>query len=127
MKILFSNFPQSLTEEDIQKMFSEFGTVQEVIIKRDKKINVSLGYGSIEMKTTESAEQAIQKLNGQELEGKKISLIDSNSVNLQNENDKHAAKNSSGTNSKLFNQRTKGGSGGSVSTPRRSGGGGRGK
>jgi cold-inducible RNA-binding protein len=121
MKLSIGNLPQSLSEEDINKLFSQFGTVESVQIKRDKKTNVSLGFGSVEMQD-ENAIQAIERMNGHELDGKKIVVVDSATlqVNLNDKNNKSGI----GMNSKLHSGKS---GGGAVSTIRRSGGGGRGK
>jgi cold-inducible RNA-binding protein len=122
MKLSIGNIPQTLTEEDLQKLFTEFGKVESVSIKRDKKTGTSLGYGSIEI-ADESAAKAIEALHGKEMEGKKIAVVDASKLPGSQESDK--LKDKSTLNQKV-NPRSSGGgfTGGAV---RRSGGGGRGK
>ncbi|MDX1958245.1 MAG: RNA-binding protein [Leptospiraceae bacterium] len=122
MKLSVGNLPQSLSEEDLSKLFSQFGSVESVHIKRDKKTNASLGYGSIEM-NDESAKQAIERLNGHEIDGKKIVVVDA--ATLQTSNLDKYGKPIVGSGSKIHTGKPT--VGGSVSTVRRSGGGGRGK
>jgi len=120
MKISIGNLSQTVKEDDLKKLFSSYGDVTAVHIKRDKKTNASLGYGSVEIPDKE-AEKAIKGLNDKEIDGKKIVLIDSEKLRVQNQ-DKNWDK-SSGT-GKIHGQKSGGFSG---STVRRSGGGGRGK
>jgi RNA recognition motif-containing protein len=122
MKISVGNLPQNLNEEDLGKLFSQFGTVESVHIKRDKKTNTSLGYGSVEMPEA-NAKDAIERLNGHEIDSKKIVVVDS--ITLQAAHEEKHGKNSTDTGSKIHGAR--GGSNFSGSTVRKSGGGGRGK
>ncbi|GBF49277.1 RNA binding protein [Leptospira ryugenii] len=74
MKISIGNIPQSLTEDQLKDLLSPFGSTSHLTIKRDKITKVSLGFGSVEMDDT-SAEKAIASLNGKEIDGKKIVLV----------------------------------------------------
>ncbi len=122
MRISVGSLPQTLNEEALKKMFAEFGSVEEVVIKRDKKTQTSLGYGHVDM-PDDAGKKAIEKLNGKEIEDKKIAVVDA--AQLQNEGkDKNWDK--PVTNSKIHGTKFTGGgfTGGGV---RKSGGGGRGK
>ncbi|MBE7411004.1 MAG: RNA-binding protein [Leptospiraceae bacterium] len=125
MKISLGNLPQSLKEDELKKMLSSFGEVVSVHIKRDKKTNTSLGYGSAEMSDENGMNSAINGLNGKEIEGKKIVLVEAEKLQAEHQ-DKHWDKNAGG---KLQPNNFSGfrGGGGPGSAVRRSGGGGRGK
>jgi cold-inducible RNA-binding protein len=123
MRLIVSNLPQTLTEQDLQKMFSEFGAVEESFIKRDKKTKVSFGFGHIDM-PDESAKKAIEALNGKDFEGKTISVLDQEQVQKESK-EKNFEKNSTNSQKIHGSKNTSGFGGGS--TVRRSGGGGRGK
>lgn len=124
MRVSVGNIPQELNEDELKKIFAEFGSVDEVHIKRDKKTNTSLGYGHVDMKD-EDAEKAIEKLNGKEIEGKALAVV--NAEQLQKDfKDKNWEKNQSG-NTKINGSKATSGFGGANSAVRRSGGGGRGK
>lgn len=62
MKISVGNLPQELTEDELKKIFSEFGAVREVHIKKDKTTGRSLSYGAVEMEDSAGA-KAIAALN----------------------------------------------------------------
>ena len=79
MKISIGNLDQSVTEEELSKLFETIGEISSLTIKRDKKTRASLGYGSVEMEDS-IAEKAISTLNGKELHGKAIVLVDSNQL-----------------------------------------------
>lgn len=125
MRISVGNLPQTLSEEDLKKLFSEFGTVEEAFIKRDKKTKTSLGFGHVDMPDAQ-ASKAIEKLNEKEIEGKKIVVVDSQK--LQNEfKDKHGDKTGTAGGSKINPATAASGAFSATSGVRKSGGGGRGK
>ncbi|XDD44094.1 RNA recognition motif domain-containing protein [Leptospira sp. WS60.C2] len=74
MKLSIGNLPQTLSDEALEKLLSAHGKVTHLQIKRDKLTKVSLGYGTAEMADAD-AEKAIAALNGKELEGKKIVVV----------------------------------------------------
>jgi cold-inducible RNA-binding protein len=122
MKLSIGNIPQTLKEEDLEKLFAEFGKIESVFIKRDKKTGTSLGYGSVEI-ADDSATKAIDSLNGKEIEGKKIAVVSASTLAGGHDSDK--SKDKSSQNQKVNPKSAGGGfTGGAV---RRSGGGGRGK
>jgi cold-inducible RNA-binding protein len=120
MKLSIGNIPQTLKEEDLEKLFAEFGKVESVSIKRDKMTGTSLGYGSIEI-ADESAEKAIQAINGKEIDGKKIAVVSASTLAGTNGSEKLKDKSSQ---SQKVNPRS---AQGGFSGVRKSGGGGRGK
>jgi len=122
MKISFGNLSQNVTEEDLKKLFSEYGEVKSLVIKRDKKTKVSLGYGHLEMEDN-AAHVAIHALNGKEIDGKAITVLDATTLQLE-QNPKE--KNKTQTNKKISTTKNTG-SFPAISTVRKTGGGGRGK
>ncbi|MCP4915154.1 MAG: RNA-binding protein [Oligoflexia bacterium] len=71
-KLYVGNLPYSSTEEQLKTTFGEFGTVNSTRIITDRDTNRSKGFGFVEMGSDEEAQAAIDKLNGQEFEGRKI-------------------------------------------------------
>lgn len=74
MNIYIGNINYKLQEEDLLKLFEEFGEVVELKLIKDKRTGRSKGYGFIEMLNRDSALQAIENLNRKELNGRKIVL-----------------------------------------------------
>jgi len=66
------NLPYSTKETDLEGMFGEVGKVASVKIISDRYSGRSKGFGFVEMDTDEDAQSAIQKLNGQEMEGRAL-------------------------------------------------------
>ena len=53
-------------------MFGQFGTVDSVAVIMDRATGRAKGFGFVEMSSDEAAQAAIQKLDGQEFEGRKL-------------------------------------------------------
>ncbi len=66
------NLAYEVTEEDLKKNFGEIGEVISANIVRDRYSGNSRGFGFVEMATEEEAQEAIKKLSGIELSGRKI-------------------------------------------------------
>jgi RNA recognition motif-containing protein len=71
-KLYVGNLPFSMTEDALTEAFKQAGTCISVKIIKDGMSGRSKGFGFIEMATPQEAQDAIQKLNGVELEGRKI-------------------------------------------------------
>ncbi len=71
-KIHIGNLSFSTTENSLKEAFSKFGDVASVSIIKDKFSGASKGFGFVEMNEEAQAEQAILKLNGSNLDGRKI-------------------------------------------------------
>lgn len=71
-KLYVGNLPYSSTEEQLKTTFGEFGTVNSTRIITDRETNRSKGFGFVEMGSDDEAQAAIDKLNGQEFDGRKI-------------------------------------------------------
>jgi RNA recognition motif-containing protein len=72
MNIYAGNLNYNLTEEDLEKVFGEYGDVTSVKIIRDKYTDQSKGFGFIEMADDEAAQKAINELNGKEVRGREL-------------------------------------------------------
>jgi RNA recognition motif-containing protein len=71
-KLFVGSLPYSTTEEDLQKLFEQYGTVESAVIIMDRATNRSKGFGFVEMSTEDEAQAAIDGLNETEIEGRKI-------------------------------------------------------
>ena len=71
-KLYVGNLPFSIAEDALTEAFKQAGTCVSVKIIKDGMSGRSKGFGFIEMATPQEAQDAIQKLNGVELEGRKI-------------------------------------------------------
>lgn len=60
-----------MTDDQMRDLFSQAGTVESASVLMDKMTGRSRGFGFVEM-ADEDAQNAIDKLNGQEVEGRKL-------------------------------------------------------
>jgi RNA recognition motif-containing protein len=74
MNIYVGNLSYEISEEDLQKAFSEFGEVVSVKIIKDQYSGRSKGFGFVEMPDRIEANTAIADLNNKELKGRRINV-----------------------------------------------------
>lgn len=72
MNIYAGNLNYSLSEEELEKVFADYGEVTSVKIIRDKYTDQSKGFGFIEMADDAAAQKAIDELNGTEVKGREL-------------------------------------------------------
>jgi len=72
MNIYVGNLDFKVNEDDLQKLFEEYGTVSSAKIIVDKFSGRSKGYGFVEMENDKEANKAIKDLNGSEMENREI-------------------------------------------------------
>jgi len=63
MNIYVGNLPYSVTEDELQELFGEYGEVTTVNIITDKYSGQSKGFAFVEMTRQADAEEAIKVLN----------------------------------------------------------------
>jgi RNA recognition motif-containing protein len=73
-KLYVGNLPYSVTSEDLEQMFSSHGTVQSAQVISDKFSGQSKGFGFVEMGSDQEAQDAINALNGQQHEGRALTV-----------------------------------------------------
>jgi RNA recognition motif-containing protein len=72
--IFIANLDWSITSEDLKTTFSAFGPVHYAHVVYDKETKKSKGFGYIEMEDADHAINAIQALNGLEVNGRKLDV-----------------------------------------------------
>ena len=72
-KLFIGNLPASTNEEDLQALFSQFGTVRSSRLVTDVFSGQCKGFGFIEMEGHE-ARAAIAGLNGRDFNGKPLKV-----------------------------------------------------
>ena len=75
MNIYVGNIPWSVTDDQLEELFAQFGTVTSAKIIVDKFSKRSRGFGFVEMSS--GAEEAIAALNDAEVEGRKLVVNES--------------------------------------------------
>jgi cold-inducible RNA-binding protein len=62
------------TDTTLADFFAKIGSVQSASVIMDKFSGKSKGFGFVEMSTEEEAAKAVEQLNGQELDGRKVAV-----------------------------------------------------
>jgi len=73
-KLYVGNLAYSITGSDLERMFSAHGTVQSAQVITDRETGRSKGFGFVEMSSNEEAEAAIAALNGQQQDGRTLTV-----------------------------------------------------
>jgi len=71
-KLYVGGLPYATTEEDLEDLFAEHGTVKSARVITDRMTGRSKGFGFVEMGSQEEAEAAAEKLNDSELGGRTL-------------------------------------------------------
>ena len=73
-KLYVGGLPYSVTDTQLEETFAAHGTVESARVITDRMTGRSRGFGFVEMSSPEEAEEAIQKLNGTDLEGRSLTV-----------------------------------------------------
>ena len=79
-KLYVGNLPFSATDESLHEMFAQSGSVTSAKIIMDRDTGRSKGFGFVEMASEQEASDAIQKLNGQSVGGRAITVAEARPV-----------------------------------------------
>jgi RNA recognition motif. (a.k.a. RRM, RBD, or RNP domain) len=73
-KLYVGNLPYSMSDSELQQLFSAHGTVQSAQVIMDRDTGRSKGFGFVEMNSDAEAQAAIQALNGNEIQGRSLTV-----------------------------------------------------
>jgi len=79
VKLYVGGLSYSTTSETLREQFARCGTVESATVITDRESGQSRGFGFVEMATSEEAQTAISKLNGQSVDGRAITVQVANS------------------------------------------------
>ena len=71
MNIYVGNLPYSIDRDQLREIFAQFGAVRAARIVIDRESGKSKGFGFVDMDNDAEANEAIAKLNGTEIGGRK--------------------------------------------------------
>jgi RNA recognition motif-containing protein len=73
-KLFVGGLSFSTSSERLREVFAAVGTVESATVVTDRETGRSRGFGFVEMQTEEGAQQAVSRLNGQEVDGRRIKV-----------------------------------------------------
>jgi RNA recognition motif-containing protein len=74
MNIYVGQLPYDVDEEELKKIFSEFGETGEIHLIKDRFSGRSKGFGFVDMPNNSEADTAIKALNKSTLKGREIKV-----------------------------------------------------
>jgi cold-inducible RNA-binding protein len=74
MKLYVGNLSFGTVEDDLQRLFSQVGSVESVSMVTDRETGRSRGFAFVEMSSKSEGEAAIAKFNGAELDGRSLTV-----------------------------------------------------
>jgi RNA recognition motif-containing protein len=73
-RLFVGSLPYSATEDELQQLFSQAGSVESVAVINDRDTGQSKGFGFVEMTNDEDAEKAVEMFNGYAMGGRAIAV-----------------------------------------------------
>src|SRR5215207_9282202 len=73
-KLYVGNLSYNVTNSDLEQLCAQHGTVQSAEVISDRDTGRSKGFGFVEMGSDEEAQAAIAALNGQENDGRALTV-----------------------------------------------------
>ena len=71
-KLFVGGLAWATNDDSLKNFFSQAGTVVSAVVISDKFSGRSKGFGFVEMSSDAEAQEAVSKLNGQDLDGRTI-------------------------------------------------------
>ena len=78
-RLYVGNLAYSVSNSDLEELFSKIGQIQSVAVIMDKFTGQSKGFGFVEMTNAEDASKAIEQFNDSELKGRSIKVNEAKS------------------------------------------------
>ncbi|KAH7713489.1 RNA binding proteinidentical [Aphelenchoides avenae] len=72
--VYVGSLPDNAAEDDVESFFSQIGPISNVRIMRDADTGDSKGFGFVEFEDQESVQNAVDRLDGQELLGRRVKV-----------------------------------------------------
>ena len=77
MDIYVGNLAYQTTDDDLRTLFAAHGEVTSARVVTDRTSGQSKGFGFVEMPDRDAAQKAIDAINGQDLQGRKLRVNES--------------------------------------------------
>ena len=83
-KIYVGNMNYNTTEDSLRDLFGSYGDVVTVNMITDRYTGRFRGFAFVEMESDESAQKAINEINGKELDGRELKVAEARSRDSYN-------------------------------------------
>lgn len=72
LNLYVGNLPYSMNDQELNELFTQIGEVQSARVMSDRETGRSRGFGFVEMADNDAGHEAIEKLNGQDVDGRAL-------------------------------------------------------
>ena len=72
LNLYVGNLPYTMNDQELNELFSQIGDVQSAKVMSDRDTGRSRGFGFVEMADADAGHEAIEKLNGQDCDGRAL-------------------------------------------------------
>ncbi|WP_407673471.1 RNA recognition motif domain-containing protein [Paludisphaera rhizosphaerae] len=73
-RLYVGNLKYTVTSEQLQEIFEQFGAVSSAQVLSDRETGRSRGFGFVEMPNDDEAQNAIESLDGQDHDGRRLTV-----------------------------------------------------
>src|SRR5256885_8087366 len=73
-RLYVGNLSYSVTSDELQELFEEYGTVTSAQVLNDRETGRSRGFGFVEMDVDAEADAAIASLDGNDHQGRRLTV-----------------------------------------------------
>jgi RNA recognition motif-containing protein len=73
-RLYVGNLKYTVTSEQLQEIFEQFGAVSSAQVLSDRETGRSRGFGFVEMPNDDEAQSAIDTLDGQDHDGRRLTV-----------------------------------------------------
>jgi len=73
-KLYVGNLSYQTTEDELNSLFTQVGTVNEVALIKDRETGSSKGFAFVTMSSQEEANKAIEQFNGQSMGDRQLTV-----------------------------------------------------
>jgi RNA recognition motif-containing protein len=102
MNIYVSNLSFDVQDQDLKDFFTPYGEVTSAKIINDRETGKSRGFGFVEMSDDAAAKKAIAELDGGEVQGRAIKVMEAKPK--ERRNDSFSGKRDNFNNSRSYNK-----------------------
>lgn len=75
-KLFVGGLPFETSNEELEKIFADIGTVESANVITDRMTGRSRGFGFVEMSSDEEATKAVDKLNGSKIGDREMAVAE---------------------------------------------------
>ncbi len=73
-RLYVGNLKYTVTSEQLQELFEQYGAVSSAQVLSDRETGRSRGFGFVEMSNDDEATAAIESLDGQDFDGRRLTV-----------------------------------------------------